>query len=683
MDISMLNHDERKVLSLFALLPSVFVEFSGKSDKTIERFLRATDPENRSRLSISVNSLCRKGWLMSDRDKDCIKAHRFLQDVFRFQLDPYKDQCEEYIEYVINTIDPIVSGSELSDYYIHPFRQLSYTMYIKSCIDNVRVYNEQIRRLYTALNFYLALGGQDATRLDYAHREYELISGNDLLDDYNRCTVLNRLITGYKSLGKFEKAFEYAEALVLIAEKIYKSDQTLFGTIMRPRTKDGKIPLEFIEQGPLVLINALGTKAGVLSKLGKYHEAIQLKLEELDYIERNFDPDCIEISDCHYETGMIYFENEMPEPAIYHITTAEKNVNYIEQLKQFHPDRLEGIYNRAGIIYGGYLNDQEAACLYYQSAIDLQQSYLPPDHINILRNHLNLACSYAQLKNNPLAQYHFENAKTDQQLQILENDLEKAQCLETVSEYYKHTEQYDEAIANLDKALTIKKSIFKGPAVATGQVLNNLAQLFLQVNDFKKAVELIDQSVKIYRELGHYGILNSLKNQAAIYFYAHHYVESLDVCKQFISFYNSDTFDKNLTRQSIVDDILQLLTLNAEAIDYSLKVFSERRNELEEELEKAISENNSVLAENITLHIFDLLHSEFYCYSGLDMFDICAKIKIKEIMLCERVFPDHYGLLARIFMELSQVYTLENKPEEAIEAKEISLGFRAKLNEQL
>ena len=340
-ELENMSEKENEYLRYFSILPSVEIpiidlyKFFGISEEKEIEF------EN------TLNSLVQKGWIQENNKT--YKMHQLIQTVIREKLKPNAENCKNIIISFANLL------------YCEPQESLLSRQYLIPYVDNIwnSVYDE---------------------------KNNQQILTNEL------AALANNLAEIIRSLGNYEKAYEYHEKSIAIIEKV-----------LEPNHSD--------------LATSYNNIAGTYQYLGNYPKAYEYQHKSISIRENVLDPDHLSLATSYNNLAIIYNYLGIYNKALeFH----QKNISIIEKIQNFDHPLLASSYGNIAETYR-LLNNYEQALEYQKKAIIIFEKVLGKDHPSLATSYNNIAATYYDIKDYEQAKYYINKAVEILKIALPEN----------------------------------------------------------------------------------------------------------------------------------------------------------------------------------------------------------------------------------------------------------------------
>ncbi len=145
--------------------------------------------------------------------------------------------------------------------------------------------------------------------------------------------------------------------------------------------------------------------------------------------------------------------------------------------------------------------------------------------------------------------------------------------------------------ANVKQVSPVKNTSHKKHFIADSLINNS--KVFIKKGDFQKALQTIDQSLKLYKELNnHHGIGNCLNTIGSIYYYQGDYPKALSLYEQSIDFYQKALYKKGVSSTlNNIGAIYYYLGNYPKALDHYKKAVKLQEELRDQKLAASITQN--------------------------------------------------------------------------------------------
>lgn len=167
------------------------------------------------------------------------------------------------------------------------------------------------------------------------------------------------------------------------------------------------------------------------------------------------------------------------------------------QCQNLSDSLLAPAFHKQGVAYFFEGNDL-LAIENWKEALNLRNSFLPKDHIDIIKGYRNIGKSYLFLKDWELAK---SNLQSSLDLQLASNQRDTVYLAETYSELgdaYSNLEDYHQAEKYLMVGLKLYQSIFGEEEIEYYYVYENLFALYQKINQPKKMIDYAERVINIF-----------------------------------------------------------------------------------------------------------------------------------------------------------------------------------------
>ena len=357
---------------------------------------------------------------------------------------------------------------------------------------------ENLGYCYDNTAFCYSYLGQYDKAIEYYEMALEI--AEDLRKIDNVAVLLNKIGMVYYYWGQFATAIDYFEQALIIGEELRKKDQIAvqFNNIGMVYYSWGKysLALEYYEQA-LTIDEELGLQTGIARDLnniglvyyylGQYDEAIDFYEQALITNEELRKKDLIAMQ--FNNIGMVYYSWGKYSLAL----------EYFEQALVIDEELglQAGIardLNNIGLVYY-YLEQYDKVIEYYEQALAIFEKYEQINNVVLLLNNIGMVYSFRSQHDKALEYY--EQALVVAEDLGLQADI--ARILNNIGMAYSFWEQYDRALEYYEQALVIDEEL--GLQADVASVLNNIGAIYYFQGNYKQTAEYFNNTISIIEEL--------------------------------------------------------------------------------------------------------------------------------------------------------------------------------------
>lgn len=281
-------------------------------------------------------------------------------------------------------------------------------------------------------------------------------------------------------------------------------------------------------------------------------------------------------------------------------------------------------------------------------------------------NSLTETSDYRNLKFNMVGLYNEQNRYDEAQNTI--QDLDPASFghseeeVKSKSNYYnylaiaqKNLGNFQDAVSNYQRAITLRKEVFGENNPETATTMNNLANVYIELEENEKALEMAQRAYEIRMEVygpDHYLTGSSLHALHRVNKNLKRYEEALDYAKKSYES-NKNALGVGHIRAIImlrnIADLLRLLNRYDEAQEYMQMAF--------ESVEENYPDNDVLKG--------SLYHTNGRLYTDLDNFALAEKSFVQSIEFYKKEVGEIHRLVANVMLDYGAMEVERNNYEKA------------------
>ncbi|MEW7289790.1 CHAT domain-containing protein [Aquimarina sp. 2304DJ70-9] len=273
----------------------------------------------------------------------------------------------------------------------------------------------------------------------------------------------NNIGNTYNYLGECDKALEYLKKDLDITIKksgrndIYVGYSYVNIGITYDRLNHNDKALDYFERASLIFIEKESTYplfvsynnlTPLLSRIGRYDEALQYCGKSLDLALKMFEERHPNIAACYWNFGFAYEGKEKYEKALEYYSKA---LDILEAVYDENHADIAILYGNIGSIYIS-TKDFDKALIYHQKALEINNSIFEKDNPEISRSYISIGNLYFEKKMYVDALFYYQKA-----LGVLQNSEKQnplaLQALNQVATAYDKQKNYQKSIVFFDKAI--------------------------------------------------------------------------------------------------------------------------------------------------------------------------------------------------------------------------------------
>ncbi len=415
--------------------------------------------------------------------------------------------------------------------------------------------------LYILVSVFFVADAQNIDKIDSLKNIIETADNN------KKNTCFNEIAKEYLSPGTLDKATEFAEKALSLAQKTHNEEEEAkayktIGTVFYYKQDYGNALTNYTKS--FELKSKLGDKPGSAALLynigviyrneGSYKKAIENYEKSLKIYEEL--QDTANIASTYQVIGISYFYWAKYDKAVKHYQSS------LEIYKKINNEKgIAGCLQTIGVIYQER-GDYERALKFNQDALKIFEKI--GDKYSIANTMMNIGIVFKDWGNyQQKALEYFNNALLI--MEELANKQGVAYALNNIgtvyeewenysqSEGFDKNENYKKAIEYYEKSLSIEEEI--GDVHGSAGTLQSMGNVYGKTEDFAKSLEYHQRALKIREEIGDQaGIANSYHCIGVIYKELKKYSNALVYCN------NSLKIAKQLKKKDLIEDIYKSIS---------------------------------------------------------------------------------------------------------------------------
>ena len=233
-----------------------------------------------------------------------------------------------------------------------------------------------------------------------------------------------------------------------------------------------------------------------LSKYGKYKEALDIALQDLELSKRFFDEQSSEVAECYSEIGLAYdYLADYNKALEFHFKALaiRGKVLGVE-----HPDTANS-YNNIGNVYNS-LGDHNKALEFHFKALAIREKVLGVEHTDTAYSYNNIGNVYNSLGdyNKALEYYNKALAIFEKILGVENSNTAISYC--NIGSLYNSLGDYDKALEFHNKGLAIFEKVLGVEHPNTAYSYDNIGVVYDNLGDYDQALEYYFKALAIYEK---------------------------------------------------------------------------------------------------------------------------------------------------------------------------------------